>query len=185
MSNKIEQARTRLFEALKDSHHAATLLHVHWPEGLDVIEDHIQFAASCALDDWSDPEGDFGALCKDYGPLCPWGRGGASVLPERLVPDQRFSTTWDGDRWPETAKELDWLASEIERLNTACRAWCKALPRYLAENRLEYLRDELRAERISYGELAELQALAPFIEPGDVELLEAAGVPEFPEEVQA
>lgn len=51
-----------------------------------------------------------------------------------------------------------------------------------ARDRLEYLRGELRAERISYGELAELQGLAPFIAAGDVELLEAAGVPEFPEE---
>lgn len=49
-------------------------------------------------------------------------------------------------------------------------------------DRLEYLRQELRAERISYGELAELQGLAEHIEPGDVELLEAAGVPEFPEQ---
>ncbi len=49
------------------------------------------------------------------------------------------------------------------------------------QQRLEYLRGELRAERISYGELAELQSLAGSIEPGDVELLEAAGVPEFPE----
>jgi hypothetical protein len=46
--------------------------------------------------------------------------------------------------------------------------------------RLEYLRGELRAERISYGELAELQELAEHIDPGDVELLEAAGVPEHP-----
>jgi len=46
------------------------------------------------------------------------------------------------------------------------------------KQRLEYLRAELRAERISYGELAEL---APHIEPGDVELLEAAGVPEHGE----
>jgi len=44
--------------------------------------------------------------------------------------------------------------------------------------RLEYLRGELRAERISYGELAELQSLAEHIDPSDVELLEAAGVPE-------
>ena len=51
-----------------------------------------------------------------------------------------------------------------------------------AKERLEYLRGELRAERISYGELAELQSLVPYIEAGDVELLEAAGVPEFPEE---
>lgn len=48
--------------------------------------------------------------------------------------------------------------------------------------RLEYLRQELRKERISYEELAELSSLAEFIEPGDVELLEAAGVPEFPED---
>ena len=46
------------------------------------------------------------------------------------------------------------------------------------KERLEYLRGELRAERISYAELAELQSLAEYIEPGDVELLEAAGVPE-------
>lgn len=44
--------------------------------------------------------------------------------------------------------------------------------------RLEYLRQELRAERISYGELHELQSLAEHIESCDVELLEAAGVPE-------
>lgn len=45
--------------------------------------------------------------------------------------------------------------------------------------RLEYLRGEIRAEQISYGEIAELQDLAEHIEPGDVELLEWAGVPEF------
>jgi hypothetical protein len=50
------------------------------------------------------------------------------------------------------------------------------------KERLEYLRGELRAERISYGELAELQGLAQHIEPGDVELLEAAGVPETDED---
>lgn len=46
------------------------------------------------------------------------------------------------------------------------------------KNRLEYLRGEIRAERISYGELAELQDLADQIDPYDVELLEWAGVPE-------
>ena len=50
------------------------------------------------------------------------------------------------------------------------------------KERLEYLRGELRAERMSYGELAELMGLVEFIDPSDVELLEAAGVPEFPEE---
>lgn len=47
--------------------------------------------------------------------------------------------------------------------------------------RLEYLRGELRAARISCSELMELQSLAEHIKPGDVELLEAAGVPEFGE----
>jgi hypothetical protein len=46
------------------------------------------------------------------------------------------------------------------------------------KNRLEYLRQELREERISYDELAELQSLTEHIDSGDVELLEAAGVPE-------
>jgi hypothetical protein len=51
-----------------------------------------------------------------------------------------------------------------------------------AAERLEYLRAELRAERISWGELAELQGLADYIPAGDTELLEAAGVPEFADE---
>lgn len=46
------------------------------------------------------------------------------------------------------------------------------------KQRLEELRQELRKECISYGELVELQSLVEYIEPGDVELLEAAGVPE-------
>lgn len=44
--------------------------------------------------------------------------------------------------------------------------------------RLEYLRGEIEAERISYEEIAELQSLADCIDPGDVLLLQWAGVPE-------
>ena len=46
------------------------------------------------------------------------------------------------------------------------------------KQRLEYLRQELRNECISYGELVELQSLSEHIDPSDVELLEAAGIPE-------
>jgi hypothetical protein len=46
------------------------------------------------------------------------------------------------------------------------------------EDRLEYLRAQIRAENISYGELAELQSLTDDIDPSDVELLEWAGVEE-------
>lgn len=44
--------------------------------------------------------------------------------------------------------------------------------------RLEYLRQQLNDECISYGELAELQGLAKHIKPDDVQLLEAAGIHE-------
>jgi len=62
----------------------------------------------------------------------------------------------------------------------AGKAWEQhlAAEREAPKRRLEYLRQEIRAERISYGELAELADLVSFIAPGDVELLEWAGVPE-------
>ena len=47
-----------------------------------------------------------------------------------------------------------------------------------AKKRLEKLRKELRAERISWGEIVELESLKDYIDKNDVELLEAAGVPE-------
>ena len=46
------------------------------------------------------------------------------------------------------------------------------------KKRLEYLRGEIEAERISYGEIAELVSLKEYIEKDDVLLLEWAGVPE-------
>ncbi len=49
--------------------------------------------------------------------------------------------------------------------------------------RLEYLRGEIEAERISMDEILELEGLAEegLIPDGDVVLLEWAGVPEFGE----
>lgn len=46
------------------------------------------------------------------------------------------------------------------------------------KQRLEYLRGEIKAERISYGEIAELQSLSKHIDKGDVLLLEWAGIKE-------
>ena len=46
------------------------------------------------------------------------------------------------------------------------------------KSRLDYLRDELRKESMSYEELVELQSLSPYIMPDDIELLQAAGVEE-------
>ena len=44
--------------------------------------------------------------------------------------------------------------------------------------RLEYLRGEIEAERISYREIAELQSLSGYIKPNDVVLLEWAAIGE-------
>ncbi len=49
---------------------------------------------------------------------------------------------------------------------------------YQIKKKLEELRGEIRAERISYGEIIELQSLAKHIDANDVELLEWAGIKE-------
>jgi hypothetical protein len=49
-------------------------------------------------------------------------------------------------------------------------------------DRIEELRTVLRSETISTMELIELQGLVHAIEPGDTEMLEAAGVKEFPDD---
>lgn len=46
------------------------------------------------------------------------------------------------------------------------------------KERLEYLRGEIEAERISYGEITELQSLSQYIAPSDTLLREWAGMPE-------
>lgn len=38
--------------------------------------------------------------------------------------------------------------------------------------RLEYLREQIRPEKISYGEIVELQSLAEFVPKSDIELME-------------
>lgn len=47
-----------------------------------------------------------------------------------------------------------------------------------AKKRLEQIRKSLRKEKLSYGEIAELEALADFIDDDDIELRQAAGLPE-------
>jgi len=48
-----------------------------------------------------------------------------------------------------------------------------------ATKRLDYLRQEIKAERIATNEILELKALKEFIDPSDILLLEWTGVPEF------
>lgn len=77
------------------------------------------------------------------------------------------------------AQELARLEIAFEEAGGRGVELAERIDQLRANERLEYIRGELRAERISWGELHELQSLAEHIDPGDVELLEAAGVPEF------
>lgn len=71
---------------------------------------------------------------------------------------------WDQQDYPETLDEAKKIIDDS------------------INHELEELRQALRDENISIGELIRLGELADYIEPGDVELLEPAGVPEFNEE---
>lgn len=73
------------------------------------------------------------------------------------------------------AKTLDELRKKIRAYHLRHR---NGYGERIAKRRLEHLRGELRAERMSYGEVNELMGLVPYIENDDVELLAAAGVPE-------
>jgi hypothetical protein len=64
-------------------------------------------------------------------------------------------------------------------------AWFNPPDEEAIRERLEYLRSQIEAECISYGEIAELQDLAEYIDDGDVLLLQWAGVPEFPGEEES
>tara|TARA_R110001632_G_scaffold70752_1_gene164606 strand:- start:5544 stop:6161 length:618 start_codon:yes stop_codon:yes gene_type:complete len=78
------------------------------------------------------------------------------------------------ENWRMITNPSDYPIENVFRQVAQFIKWHNEQP----QTRLEYLRRELRAERISYGELAELQSLAEYIEKGDVELLEAARVEE-------
>ena len=55
----------------------------------------------------------------------------------------------------------------------------KRIYQKLIKKRLEYLREQIEQECISYGEIAELKGLAEHIDKSDTLLLEWAGVKEF------
>ena len=93
-----------------------------------------------------------------------------TVHPDTTTHD-RTRTTWDA------------LAAMVkEWRNRYPNQRFYIVPGTVIPARLEYLRDQLRAECISMSELHELQGLADHIDRGDVELLEPAGVPEFPDD---
>jgi len=78
--------------------------------------------------------------------------------------------------WQIEKDEEDSLYEVLKEYQTVVR------PFETIKDRLEYLRGEIEAECISYGEIVELQDLKDYIEDDDVQLKEWAGIPEFEEE---
>lgn len=106
----------------------------------------------CACGHWWEEHQDTGGAC--FAPSCEC--NGFTFSAIETTPDAIADRGGDPDKWPE---------------------WVKAA---FTRDRLEYLRSQINAERISMSELSELQGLAEHIDPSDVQLLEWAGVPEFP-----
>ena len=69
---------------------------------------------------------------------------------------------WEVKSWTFTGEGAKWFGFDAEK--------DKIKPREIKE-RLEYLREQIRNESISYGEIAELQSLSKYIDKSDVELL--------------
>ena len=67
---------------------------------------------------------------------------------------------------------------ELTRMAKLADKWVEHQKAENAKERLEYLREQIIQEDMSYGELAELQSLKEYIDKDDVQLREAAGIPE-------
>ena len=99
--------------------------------------------------------------------------GEAFSLPKG---DGFMITTYGGDKVR--------VECPVERTDENYREQDKAINTALNKHRLEYLRSQIEAERISSYEIAELANLVEYIDAADTLLLQWAGVEEFPEDVE-
>lgn len=103
--------------------------------------------------------------------------GGVGVSGKPLMNARWYGVTADG----MSGYTVDFEAETLAELRSDIRQYhLKARDGYgwrLARRYLRGIRAELRAENLSYGSIACLQSLVPYIDAGDFELLEAAGVP--------
>lgn len=102
-----------------------------------------------------------------------------TLIPADIMLAMRTVVEYD---WATEQESYEHAASDGDDTEGHVFNHLRRLDEWLKAQRLEELRVEIRAERISYGELAELQSLSGHIAEGDVELLEWAGVPEHPED---
>lgn len=81
-----------------------------------------------------------------------------------------------------TYRIVDFQAKTLKRLKQKIRSYHlrkhNGYGEQIAARRLNEIREEIQAERISQSEIVELQGLATYIENDDVELLQWAGIKE-------
>ena len=106
-----------------------------------------------------------------------------------MTPHQRAARYLRVDSIPDDIGNIEEMREYVETLRDQWQVEADEALAYLRSpsteeitKRLEYLRGQIQAESISYGEIIELESLAEHIDPSDVELLEWAGVPEFPDD---
>jgi hypothetical protein len=110
-------------------------------------------------------------VCNDRGEATGFWRDGTKGVPEEVI------ETMDDDVYLVFAPTSDLPFHQYHEQEVLWDHQPETVHEF-AKRRLEELRSELDDECISLSELSELQASVPFIENGDVQLLEAAGVPE-------
>jgi hypothetical protein len=107
------------------------------------------------------------------GPFASVLEGEALSLPKG---DGYMVTTYNGEKIR--------VEAPVERTSENYEEQDRAFNEALNKHRLEQIRVEIEAERISYGEIAELESLVDYIDPADTLLLQWANVEEFPEDVE-
>ncbi len=101
----------------------------------------------------------------------------SNKLQKTIIFDYDFCEKYD--TIDELAKDIIEYKNKIDILESKSNKMTnETMEKVKAKKRLEYLRQEIEAERISYQEIAELQSLADHIDKNDTLLLQWAGVKE-------
>lgn len=121
-------------------------------------------------------------LTTEDGRIAAAQEAGYNVARHEALAGHTEPRNWDKDDVHNAGSFSHLAAAGFTRLGARMfsQVFVDAYRQGFIETRLEYLRSQIEAEKISTAEIIELQGLADHIDRGDVLLLEWAGVPEFP-----
>ncbi len=123
-------------------------------------------------------------LSTEEGRIAAAQEAGRNVARHEALAGHTEPRSWEKDGNPVAGAYSHLAAAGFTRLGARMFAitFRDAYVQGFYATRLEYLRSQIEAEKISTGEIIELQGLTEYIDSGDTLLLEWAGVPEFPED---